>query len=188
MTTTATTLLHSSHRLRSFFEPKSIALVGASEKSTWSLFTHGNLRGRNYPGEVYYINPRSQNFHGQPTVARLADIGKPVDLAFVMVPPEVVPTIFQEMVALGIHNAILLTSGFGEIDAAGWQRQQELSAYAREHDLIFLGPNCMGYMNLAHNTAPMPGIASTPIVPGRVALLSQSGALTANMLAYAYSQ
>src|SRR5260370_19702151 len=108
MTTTATTLLHSSQRLRSFFEPQSIALVGASEKSTWSFFTHGNLRGRNYPGELYYVNPRSQTVHGQPTVARLADIGKPVDLAFVMVPPDVVPTIFQEMVAVGIRNAILL--------------------------------------------------------------------------------
>lgn len=188
MTATATPSLYSPQRLRSFFEPQSIALVGASEKSIWSRFTNANLRGRNYAGELYYVNPRSQTVHGQPAVARLTDIGKAIDLAFVMVPPEVVPAIFQEMVAVGIHNAILLTSGFGEIDAAGRQRQEELSAYAREHDLIFLGPNCMGYMNIAHHTAPMPGIATTPIVPGGVTLISQSGALTANMLAYAYSQ
>ncbi|HET8846636.1 MAG TPA: CoA-binding protein, partial [Ktedonobacteraceae bacterium] len=188
MIPSATPSLYSSQRLRTFFEPKSIALVGASEKSAWSRLTHSNLCGRNYPGEVYYVNPRSQTVHGQPAVARLADIGKPVDLAFIMVPPDVVPQIFQEMVEVGISNAILLTSGFGEIDTAGQQRQQALGAYAREHNLAFLGPNCMGYMNIAHQTSPMPGFPTTPIVSGGVALLSQSGALTANMLAYAYSQ
>jgi acyl-CoA synthetase (NDP forming) len=95
MTTTTPTSLYSPQRVRSFFEPMSIALVDASEKSTWSLFTHANLHGRKYPGELYYANPRSQTVHGQPTVARIADIGKPVDLAFVIVPPEVVHAIFQ---------------------------------------------------------------------------------------------
>jgi acyl-CoA synthetase (NDP forming) len=95
MTTTTPTSLYSPQHLRSFFEPKSIALVDASEKSTWSLFTHANLLGRKYPEKLYYVNPQSQTVHGQPTVARLADIGKPVDLAFVMVPPEVVHASFQ---------------------------------------------------------------------------------------------
>lgn len=188
MITTTTLPLYSPERLRSFFEPKSIALVGASEKSAWFNYVYSNLHGRNFAGEVYYINPRSQTIHGHPTVAHLAEIGKPVDLAFVMVPPDVVPGIFREIVAAGIHNAILLTSGFGEIDAAGRQRQQELADYAQENDLVFLGPNCMGYINFAHNIAAMPGIPSVPVVPGGIALISQSGALTANMLAYAYSQ
>jgi acyl-CoA synthetase (NDP forming) len=95
MTTTRPTSLYSPQRLRSFFEPKSIALVDASEKSTWSLFTHANLLGRKYPEELYYVNPQSQTVHRLPTVAHLADSGKPVDLAFVTIPPEVVHAIFQ---------------------------------------------------------------------------------------------
>lgn len=109
----------SPQRLRSLFEPQSIALVGASDKSSWSMMVHNNLTLGAYAGRVYYINPRTPSVHGRPAVARLADIGEPVDLAYIMVPAEAVLPVVREMAEAGIHNAIVLTAGFAELGEEG---------------------------------------------------------------------
>src|SRR5258708_31880337 len=106
----------SPERLRGLFEPQSIALVGASEKSSWSWMVHNNLTVGGFDGRVYYINPRSATVHGQPAVPRLADIGDAVDLAYIMVPGDAVLPVVREMAVAGIHNAIVLTAGFAEVD------------------------------------------------------------------------
>ena len=173
-------------RLRALFEAKSIALIGASDKSTWSWMLHGILSQSKYPGHLYYINPRNPTVHGQPAIARVADIGESVDLGFVMVPLNSIESVLQEMVDAGIRNAVILTSGFGETDDEGKQRQQDLIEFAHMHDLVFLGPNCMGFINAKDNVRAMPA-ANPPIVPGGVTLISQSGALTGSMFSYAYT-
>ena len=76
-------IVFSTKRLCTLFEPRSIALVGASEKSTWSLMIHVGLTQGGFDGMVYYINPRNPSVHGQPTIARLTDIGEPVDLCYI---------------------------------------------------------------------------------------------------------
>jgi acetate---CoA ligase (ADP-forming) len=175
-------------RLRSLFEPRSIALIGASDKSAWSMMIHGGLRAAGYTGRVYYVNPRAETVHGQPTVAGLAAIGEPVDLAYVMVPPDAVLPVFQEIVAAGIHNAIVLTAGFGEAGAAGQQRQRELSELAYANDIAIIGPNCLGYINVTQQIVAMPTTCKHPIIAGPVAIVSQSGAIGAVMLNYANEQ
>jgi len=72
----------SPQRLRGLFEPQSLALVGASDKSSWSMMVHNNLTLGEYTGRIHYINPRNPAVHGRPAVPRLADIGEPVDLAY----------------------------------------------------------------------------------------------------------
>ena len=173
-------------RLRALFEPRSIALIGASDKSTWSWMLHGILSQSHYPGRLYYINPRNSIVHGQPAIARVADIGEAVDLGFVMVPLNSLWSVLQEMVDAGIRNAVILTSGFGETDDEGKQRQRDLIEFAHKHDLVFLGPNCMGFINATANVRAMPA-ANPPIVMGGVTLISQSGALTGSMFSYAYT-
>src|SRR4051812_43293628 len=101
-------------RLKQFFEPKTIALIGASDKSMWSIMVNGSLRACGFPGEIYYVNPRSETVHGQPTVPTLAAIGAPVDLAFIMVNTSLVLPILEEMAAAGVRNAVILASGFAE--------------------------------------------------------------------------
>src|SRR5947209_3344996 len=96
-------------RLRSLFEPQSIALVGASEKSSWSWMVHNNLTVGGFGGRIYYINPRSATVHGQRAVPRLSDLGETVDLAYIMVPGDGVLPVVREMAEVGIHNAIVLT-------------------------------------------------------------------------------
>jgi acyl-CoA synthetase (NDP forming) len=178
----------SPQRLRGLFEPQSIALVGASDKSSWSMMVHNNLTLGEYTGRIYYINPRNPAVHGRPTVPRLAGIGEPVDLAYIMVPGEAVLPVVREMAEAGIHNAIVLTAGFAEQDEEGRLRQQELQRLALDHDIAMLGPNCLGFVNLTRHIEAMPNTGSHPLVVGSVALLSQSGALAANLANYAHEQ
>src|SRR5689334_10587058 len=113
-------------RLKQFFEPKSIALIGASDKSMWSIMVNGSLRACGFPGEIFYVNPRSPSVHGQPTVPSLAAIGTPVDLAFIMINTSLVLPILGEMVAAGVKNAVILAGGFAEAGAEGKVLQQEV--------------------------------------------------------------
>lgn len=178
---------YSPERLRGLFEPRSIALVGASEKSTWSWNFHNILHDGHFTGPVSYVNPRGGTVHGLPAYSRLADIGAPVDLALIIVPPPVVLSIMQEMVDVGVRNAVLVTAGFGELGGEGKRMEQEIIAYAHAHDLAFLGPNCLGYINVAHNIPAMPS-PFPPVIKGNVAVISQSGALTSTLFNYAYMQ
>ncbi|MFL5698630.1 MAG: acetate--CoA ligase family protein [Ktedonobacteraceae bacterium] len=181
-------IVFSTERLRTLFEPRSIALVGASEKSTWSLMIHVGLTQGGFDGKVYYINPRNSTVHGQPTVARLTEIREPVDLCYIMVGTDAVLPVIQDMIAAGIHNAVVLTGGFAEQDEHGGALQEEITRLAAEHDLAIIGPNCMGYINITRSTEAMATLPERPILVGSVALISQSGALGGMMLNYAHTQ
>src|SRR5215470_4174387 len=98
-------LTYSPERLRGLFHPRSIVLVGASEKSTWSWNFHNVLHDGHFTGPVYYVNPRGGTVHGLPTYSCLADIGEPVDLALIIVPPPAVLSVLQDMAEVGIRNA-----------------------------------------------------------------------------------
>jgi len=183
----ADTPTYSPERLRSLFQPRSIVLVGASEKSTWSWNFHNILHDGHFTGPVHYVNPRGGTVHGLPTYSRLADIGEPVDLALIIVPPPAVLSVFQDMADMNIRNAVLITAGFGELGAEGKEMQQELIDFAHTHDIAFLGPNCLGYINVAHNIPAMPS-PFPPVIDGHVAVIAQSGALTSTLFNYAYMQ
>src|ERR1051326_4746569 len=180
-------IVYSTERLRTLFEPRSIALVGASEKSTWSLMIHVGLTQGGFAGKVYYINPRNPTVHGQPTVARLSEIGEQVDLCYIMVGVDAVLPVIEEMIEAGIHNAVVLTGGFAEQDERGGALQGEITRLAAEHDLAIVGPNCMGYINITRGTEAMASLPERPILVGSVALISQSGALGGMMLNYAHT-
>lgn len=181
-------IVFSTERMRTLFEPRSIALVGASDKSTWSLMIHVGLTQGGFDGKVYYINSRNASVHGQPTVARLSDIEEPVDLCYIMVGTEGVVPVIQDMIAADIHNAVVLTGGFAEQDEHGRELQEEITRLAAEHDLAIIGPNCMGYINITRRTEAMASLPERPLLVGSVALISQSGALGAMMLNYAHTQ
>jgi acyl-CoA synthetase (NDP forming) len=181
-------IVFSTDRLRTLFEPRSIALVGASDKSTWSLMIYVGLTQGGFDGKVYFINPRNSIVHGQPAVARLTDIGEPVDLCYIMVGTDAVLPVIQDMIAAGIHNAVVLTGGFAEQDDHGRALQEEITRLAAEHDLAIIGPNCMGYINITRSTEAMATLPERPILVGSVALISQSGALGGMMLNYAHTQ
>ena len=181
-------IVFSTGRLRTLFEPRSIALVGASDKSTWSLMIHVGLTQGGFGGKVYYVNPRNPTVHGQPAVARLTDIKEPVDLCYIMVGTDGVLPVIHDMIEAQIQNAVILTGGFAEQDDHGRELQAELTRLAAEHHLALIGPNCMGYIHITQHIEAMASLPARPILQGSVALISQSGALGGLMLNYAHNQ
>jgi acetate---CoA ligase (ADP-forming) len=162
--------------LQRLFNPRSIALVGASEKSTWSQMLHANFQRVHFGGEIYAVNKGGVNAHGYPGSTSCAAIGKPVDVAFVFVPLDAVMEAIEDLIAAGIRAAVILTSGFAETGPAGAALQDRLVQRALAAGLVILGPNCLGYANLAIRASLTPIPCHLPILPGNVALVSQSGA------------
>src|SRR5690606_15557201 len=162
-------------RLREFFRPRSFALVGASDKSTFSALLYRNLVAAGHEEATYLVNRRAERVHGRRAHASCQDIGRPVDLAFVMVPAAAVEEALRDAAAAGARGALVLSSGFAEAGEEGRRRQQQLVDLAAELDLLLLGPNVLGFTNVAAGVPAMV-LADPPTVPGHVALISQSGA------------
>src|SRR6185312_10523885 len=115
------------------------------------------------------------------TVTSCAQIGAPVDVAYLMVPQAGTLDALADAAAAGITNAVVLSSGYGE---AGRAAEAELAARAESLGMVLLGPNHLGFANLTEGV-PVCSIPGLPREPGPVALLSQSGASSAAMLDFA---
>lgn len=170
----------SPQRVRALFNPRSIALVGATDKSRWSWNTFTNLA--TFDGEVYCVNPRASTVHGVPAHSSLQEIGEPVDLAYIMVPTHAVLDTLKEAAACGIRNVVVLTAGFGETGAEGRQLQHEIAEFACEADLTLVGPNGNGFVNATTSTAPYGLPITEPLLPGGIGIVLQSGALASAIL------
>lgn len=175
-------------KMDGFFTPGSVALVGATDKSGWSISTFNNLRDHGFPGEVYLVNPKTEVVHGTKAHKSLSDIGQPVDLAYVMTPVEVVPHVLREGAALGTRHYVVLTAGYGEVGGEGAVREQELADLAAELDLVVLGPNGNGFINAAMSTNPYGLPIPKPLIRGGVGVVLQSGGLASNVLAFAQAR
>jgi len=171
-------------RLTSLFRPRSVALVGASDKSTFSLIAYRNLVEFGFADRTYLVNRRGADTHGQPTVTSCAQIGTPVDVAYLMVPQAGMLDALADAAAAGISNAVVLSSGYGEAGEAGRAAEAELAVRAESLGMVLLGPNHLGFANLTQGV-PVCSIPGLPREPGPVALLSQSGASSAAMVDFA---
>ncbi|QYC44042.1 succinyl-CoA synthetase subunit alpha [Nonomuraea coxensis DSM 45129] len=174
--------------VQALFNPRSIALVGATDKSGWSVSTLLNLRTHGFPGPVHLVNPRGGVVHGQPAHRSLTDIPEPVDLAYVMVPTPAVLGVIEEGAKLGIRAYVVLTAGFGESGEAGARMEAEVAAFAREHGLTLLGPNGNGYINAAAGITPYGLPIPEPLLRGAVGVVLQSGALASSVLGFALAR
>ncbi|MGP4097263.1 acetate--CoA ligase family protein [Nonomuraea sp. KM90] len=170
------------------FNPRSIALVGATDKSGWSISTLANLRAHGFPGPVHLVNPRGGVVHGSPAFRSLTEIPEPVDLAYVMVPTAAVLGVLREGAKLGIRCYVILTAGFGEAGEEGARLESEISAFAVENGLTILGPNGNGYINAAAGITPYGLPIPPPLLRGEVGVVLQSGALASSVLAFAQAR
>ena len=121
----------SAEQLHAFFRPRSIALVGATDNSRWSVYTFENLKNFEFLGPIYLVNPNHQFVHGQRALKSLREIPGPVDLAFIMVPTQLVYSIVATGVEMGITKFVVLTSGFGETGAEGAKLEHDLLTFAQ---------------------------------------------------------
>lgn len=166
---------------------RSVALVGATERSHWSNSTFANFAALGFRGAIYPVNPKGGTVYGLAAATSCAAIGEPVDAAILMVAVDAFPAAFADMNAAGIRNAVILTSGFAEIGAEGAARQAELRRLARGQGITMLGPNCLGFINYV-DRVPIWTIALPNDRAGSVAVVSQSGATAAYIAAFAGRQ
>jgi NAD(P)H-dependent flavin oxidoreductase YrpB (nitropropane dioxygenase family)/succinyl-CoA synthetase alpha subunit len=171
-------------RLASLFRPRSVALVGASDKSAFSQIAYHNLVQFGLREHTYLVSRRGTPTHGQPTVTSCTQIGEPVDVAYLMVPRAGLLEALDDAAAAGIRNACVLSSGYAEAGEAGRAAQAELAQYAAGLGMVLLGPNHLGFANLTDGV-PVCSVPGLPRVPGPVALLSQSGASSSAMVDFA---
>lgn len=171
-------------RLASLFRPRSVALIGASDKSSFSHNAYKNLVDCGLADRTYLVSKRGAVTHGVQTYTSCADLPEQVDVGFFMVPNAVTLDAMTEAAEAGIKNAVILSSGYGEAGSAGRAAEDELVAHANKLGMLILGPNHLGFANVV-DQIPVAALNNLPRTPGPVALLSQSGASSAAMLDYA---
>ncbi len=172
------------HILDKFFKPQAVAVVGASPKEgSIGNYLIRNLQADNFPGKIYPINPKHQEIMGLPAYPSLTDIGAPVDLAVIAIPIKGVPEIIRECGRAGIPGAIIISAGGKEVGDEGQALEAEIKAAAREGNVRYLGPNCMGI--ICPGTKLNASFAAHSAMPGSLALLSQSGAICSATLDWA---
>jgi acyl-CoA synthetase (NDP forming) len=174
--------------LHSLFSPRSIALVGASERSAWSNTAHKNLVDFGFTGRILPVNRKGDAVYGRPAATSLRALGEAVDLALLMVPQAAVEDVLDEAREAGIRNAVVLASGYAETGAAGQALQERLRAKALEAGIHLIGPNCVGFVNYVRRTPVFTITPPLPILPGSLAIISQSGAVGTLTHQYAHKQ
>ena len=175
-------------RLRELLEPGSIVIIGANTRSTWSHFTYTNLVSGGFDGDLYLVNRRGEECHGQPTFASIADLPVAPDLAIVLTGTDSLATILEEARVKGIRNLILLAAGLGEAGAEGAALQASLVQRARAADQLILGPNNLGFLNTHSKVAAFSHMTQMPLISGGVGIATQSGALAIYLLPYMASR
>lgn len=175
--------------LDSFLSPRSIAIVGASSVSSKIgavpvryLVEHG------YAGEIYPINSRAREIEGRRAYASLQAVGRPIDLAIFAIPASSAQAALEDAIAAGVRNIVMFSAGFAEMGTQGAAAQRRFADRARATGIRVLGPNCLGFMNVARSVyATFSPVVSVGVAtPGKIGIVSQSGAFGA--YAYAMAQ
>ena len=165
--------------IESFLNPRSIAVVGASDRPTSSGgAVLRNLRASGYTGRIVPVNPKGGEIDGMKVAVSLRDIQGAVDLVAVLVRPDNILEVVSEAAETGHKNILVLPGGFAEAGERGRERDALLRELAIVHGLTIGGPNCAGVINLLDPRAPFAATFFRDMPKGGgVAMISQSGAI-----------
>jgi len=167
--------------LTSLFEPRSVAVVGASRqkgKVGYEILT-GLVNG-GFEGQIYSVNKSCDELMGLRCYGDLREIGQTPDLVVIVVPSQAVLGVMQQCSALGVKTVIVITSGFKEAGPEGRKLEEQIVKIARTGGMTLLGPNCLGVLSPANKlNASFAGMLPKL---GKIAYLSQSGSLLAAII------
>lgn len=170
--------------LDGIFRPRSVAVIGASRREgSIGRQVVANLIAGGFRGPVYPVNPKAEVVHSVSAYVSVRAIPGPVDLAVLVVPPDVVLTAAEQCGKKGVKGLVVVTAGFREIGGVGIEREEKLRKIARRYRMRVIGPNCMGIINTEPQFSCNASFAATPPPAGAVAMVSQSGALGEAILA-----
>ena len=178
-------------QIRVFFEPRSVAIIGASRDIAkaghviFKNFVENRKRGL-FKGELYGVNPSEQSILGYPCYPTVLDVPGQVDLVTIVVPARVVPKVMEEAAKKHVKAAVVISSGFGEIGEKGLEEQ--VKRIASEAQIRLIGPNCLGVFD-SYTGVDMLFLPETKVLstgdevvatprpmPGYITLMTQSGA------------
>ncbi len=165
--------------LAPLFEPRSIAVIGASSDPAkiGGLPVH-YLKLHRFDGPIYPINPKSPVIQDLAALPSVTDVDGPVDMAILSVPEALVEQAMADCMAKGVRAVVMFSAGFAEVSEAGRIRQEKLAAEARASGMRLLGPNCLGLINFSNRMAATfhPAFVDGVEPGGRIGIVSQSGA------------
>ncbi|MFH0831996.1 MAG: acetate--CoA ligase family protein [archaeon] len=158
--------------IRNFFEPKSVAIIGASHdnNSVGNIITKNML---NFKGKLFLVNLHRKEILGRKCYPSVLEINEKIDLAIICVPKDFVIQVIDDCGKKGIKSVVIITAGFSE--AGNRNQEQQIIPAAKKHGIRIIGPNCFGVVNSALNMNTT--FALEEVIKGNIAFLSQSGAL-----------
>ncbi len=169
--------------IEKFFNPKSIAVIGASRRQdTIGRALVRNLVMGDFTGRVYAVHPSADAVSGLPTYPTVSEIPGDVDVAIVAVPAEAVHDVVLDCAAKGVHGLVVISSGFAETGEEGRIRQRRLVGLSRSYGLRLIGPNALGVINTDPDVSLNASLSSLMPPRGRAGFFCQSGALGSAIL------
>jgi acetyltransferase len=173
--------------LDAIFAPKSVAVIGASEKAdSVGRTLLWNLISNPFGGIVFPVNPKRRSILGIKAYPTIFDVPERVDLAVIATPAPTVPNIINQCIDAGVKGAIILSAGFKEAGAEGVALERQILEQAHRGKMRIIGPNCLGVMS--PRTGLNATFASTMARPGNVGFISQSGALCTAILDWSFRE
>ena len=172
--------------LHPLLAPQSIVVVGAGQQpGSVGHEILRNIRAARFAGPLFAVNPHRSEVLGVRCVASAADLPIAPDLAVIAVPAVQVPQVLRQCGERGCRAAVVVGSGFAEAGADGVRLQDDALAAARNHSMRLLGPNCIGLLNTDPSVRLNATFAASTMSPGKVSVISQSGAFGVGLLAAA---
>lgn len=166
--------------IAAMLQPRSIAVVGATERLQYGGRFLNNLIAGGFKGRLYPVNPRRDHVFGLPCFSSITALPEAVDLAAIIIPSSGVMAALRECADRGVRSAVVIAAGFAELPGEeGQQLQAQMRQLARESGVRVCGPNCLGIANVAQSIWPCSAPSVDPEVvvgPGSIGLVSQSGA------------
>src|SRR3989304_5333188 len=178
-------------QLAAFFNPKSVAVVGATKRINkaghviFKNFAENKRRGV-FKGEIYAVNPNEESILGTQCYPSITEIPGEVELVVIVVPAKIVPEIMKDAAAKKVKDVVIISSGFGEI--GNHDLENQVVTIAKKAGIRILGPNCLGVFDTKTGvdmlflpetkilTTGDEVIATPRPIPGDIAIVTQRGA------------
>ncbi len=171
--------------LEQFFNPSSVAVVGASQKpGKIGYDILNNIVRYGYTGAVYPINPKAREILGRRAYPDLVSVPSDIDLAVVALPAAAVMGVVEQCGKKNVDSVVIITAGFKEIGPDGARLEKDLATRARELGIRVVGPNCLGIID---TICPLnASFASGMPLDGHIGFFSQSGAMCVSILDWSF--
>lgn len=158
------------------FSARTVALVGATDKSHWPRNIYANMIESGFDGNIYPVNPKREEIFGVPCYPDLASTPEPADLALLIIPAGAIPSALAQGAARGLKSAVVYAAGFGDGGRPeSIERGEKLKAQLATMDISICGPNCMGIVGVREKLYCYPHAHIRDLTPGPTALITQSG-------------